>query len=78
MEFYDIDEKEKVTPGEYLLHRPTETIVMCGAFSRKSNMIRALRTGKLFEDKIGNFKKIRLSRKEHKERRVKTCGGCKG
>jgi hypothetical protein len=77
MEFYDIDKKEKVTPGEYILHVPSEAIVMCGAFSRTQNKIKALSAGQLVEDNIENFKKIRLTRREHKERQVRTCGGCK-
>ena len=77
MEFYEIDKKEKVLPGEYILHVPTETIVMCGAFSRDRNKIKALKTGKLLEDSIQNFKKIKLTGKEWKERQVRTCGSCK-
>ena len=34
MNFVDILEDTKVTPGEYILHTPTNQVVLCGAFSR--------------------------------------------
>ena len=40
--------------------------------------IRVLKQGKYLEDKIGNFKKIKLSEKEKKDKHVRKCSGCKG
>jgi len=78
MKFTDIDEESSVFPGEYLLHKPSAAIVMAGAFNRLENTIKALRHGKLFEDKILNFQKIQLEKKEYKEFKRKKCGKCKG
>lgn len=76
MQFEEISETQKVTPGEYVLHEPTQQIVMCGAFNRKEDFIRAIGTGRSLEDKISNFKKIRLSKEEIQERRASKCKGC--
>ena len=78
MKFTDIDEESSVFPGEYLLHKPSAAIVMAGAFNRTEGTIKALRHGKLFEDKILNFQKIQLEKEEHKEYKRKKCGKCKG
>lgn len=77
MEFIEIDEDSKVYPGEYLLHIPTKRIVICGAFVKSENLIKALKEGKLITEKISNFKKIKMSNKEKRERKTKSCGGCK-
>ena len=37
MNFAEISEEAKVFPGEYLLHSPTNQVVLCGAFNRKEN-----------------------------------------
>jgi len=76
MKFDEIKQSSKVYPGEYLLHEPTMEIVLCGAFNRENNMIRCLSRGVLLEDKISNFKKIRLSKEERKERKTTKCKGC--
>ena len=79
MEFIEIDENSKVWPGEYIYHEPSKTIVLAGAFNRKENYIRALKHGRYVEDIVSNFKKIKLSQKEKKERFIaKGCKGCKG
>ena len=78
MEFIEITEEAVVHPGEYLLYEPKQEIVLCGAFNRKNNLIRALMAGRYLEDEIKHFKKIELSRTEHKARQVKGCKGCKG
>ena len=78
MEFYDIENEAVVTPGEYLLHTPTKQIVMCGAHKLSEKLIRALHNGKLMEDKVENFKKIRLSQNERKTRATRGCNSCKG
>jgi len=76
MEFKEITDKDKVYPGEYLLYKPQNKIVLCGAFSKQNNFIRALHEGRFLEDKIENFRKINLSRKEQKERKVSRCKKC--
>ena len=75
MEFYKSEEEAKVFPGEYLLHVPSNQIVLCGAFKRIQGLIKYMAHGKLAEDKIENFNKIKTN-KRMKPR--KSCGGCKG
>ena len=78
MEFLDIAEETKVYPGEYLLHKPTSEIVMCGAYTKAEGVVRFLARGKLEEDKLENFQKLKLTKAEQKKRRVgRGCGGCK-
>jgi hypothetical protein len=76
MKFDEINEDSKVYPGEYLLHEPTMEIVICGAFNWEQDMIRCLSRGKLLEDKVSTFKKIRLTAKENKARKHTKCKGC--
>mgnify|MGYP003962897299 FL=1 len=79
MKFRPIEEGEKVYPGEYLLHQPSQQIVMCGALKREEGVIRSLSRGRLLEDRIENFQKIHLSAEERKKRKFrKSCSGCKG
>tara|TARA_R110000824_G_scaffold12517_1_gene55034 strand:- start:1749 stop:1991 length:243 start_codon:yes stop_codon:yes gene_type:complete len=79
MKFRRIEENARVFPGEYILHVPSQTIVLVGAFKRGEGTIKALKSGKLIEDKIENFHKIELNAKERHVRQVKrNCGGCKG
>ncbi len=77
MKFEEINADHKVFPGEYLLHTPTRQLVICGAFNRSANMIKALSNGKLVEDKIANFHKI-IVKERHRPPRQRNCGGCKG
>jgi len=74
VKFIEIQEESKVYPGEYLLHAPTNQIVLVGAFNYKEDFIRCLNNGKLMTDTVKNFKKIQMSRKE----RTKSRTGCKG
>ena len=76
MQFDEITEAQKVTPGEYVLHEPTKQIVMCGAFNRENDFIRAIGMGRSLQDKISNFKKIRLTEEERQDRKVSRCKGC--
>jgi len=79
MKFQAIKKTSRVSPGEYLLHTPSQQIVLCGAIKRDEGMIRALASGRLLEDKIENFQKIFLPREELRKRKVKRpCSGCKG
>jgi len=75
MEFSDITESSTIYPGEYLLHMPTRQIVICGAFKKQQKMINALGHGRMFEDRMGNFKKLKLNKEERNQRR---CSSCKG
>jgi hypothetical protein len=77
MNFQEITEDSKVFPGEYLLHVPSNKIVICGAYKPLEGKIRALANGRLMEDAIANFQKIKLSKSEKKKRTVRQCGGCK-
>jgi len=78
MEFYEIAENDKVAAGEYILHKPTQSVVLCGVFSRERDEIKALNNGRLIEDHISNFQKIKLPKKARfRTRTVATCGGCK-
>tara|TARA_R110000824_G_scaffold357583_1_gene545158 strand:+ start:1082 stop:1324 length:243 start_codon:yes stop_codon:yes gene_type:complete len=78
MEFIEISEGKSVFPGEYLLYVPRQKVVVCGAFKPIEGRIRALVDGQLIEDKISNFKKIKLDKAERKSRAAgKGCGGCK-
>ena len=78
MEFSEIDENSTVFPGEYVYHEPSSAIVLAGAFNREEDYLRVLKDGKYLEDKICNFKKIKLSDKEKRNKQVSNCGGCKG
>ena len=75
MKFDDIVEESVVSPGEYLLHEPSHEIVLCGAYIKNEGLIRALSRGKLLEDAVENFKKIRLTRQERKESQKSRCKG---
>ena len=77
MEFFDITEESTAFPGEYIFHIPSEQIVMCGSFNRKNNEIKVMGAGRLFVDKIENFKKIRLNKHEQRRRRISGCRSCK-
>jgi len=78
MKFENIDKKTKVYPGEYLLHEPTNQIVLVGAFNQQENYIRCLVQGNLMVDKIKNFKKIIINKKERQEMNRSRCKGCSG
>ena len=75
MEFYKIEEEAKVFPGEYLLHVPSNQIVLCGAFKPTHGLIKYMAQGRLAEDKIENFNKIKANKRMKPRRK---CGGCKG
>tara|TARA_Y100001938_G_C8075388_1_gene425730 strand:+ start:382 stop:621 length:240 start_codon:yes stop_codon:yes gene_type:complete len=77
MKFEEIKEETKVYPGEFLLHSPTNQIVLVGAFNFKDDFIRCLNNGKLMTDSVNNFKKILMTAKEHQKHRTQ-CKGCTG
>jgi hypothetical protein len=73
MEFIPINEDSKIYPGEYLLHSPSRQIVICGAYKKSEKIIKVLGNGSIFEDRIGNFKKLRMNKEEMKRRRCSSC-----
>jgi len=74
MKFYDIGESDMVVPGEFLLYVPKQAIVICGAYD--GTIIKALNDGKVFKDKVANFKKITLPADAKKRKYISTCKGC--
>ena len=78
MKFREIEDTDKVYPGEYLLHKPSNQIVICGAFMKSENKIKALSNGRLMIDDIATFSKIVLNKNERKNRRATRCKGCSG
>jgi len=78
MKFVDIKEEDKVHPGEYVLHVPTNQIGLCGAFNRENDTMKVMVMGKIHEDKIKNFQKIQLTRREYKSAQYSRCKGCSG
>jgi len=76
MKFKEIIGDITVFPGEYLLYEPDQQIVLCGAFNREKDFIRALSRAGTLEDKIEKFKKIELSSQERKKSSVSRCKGC--
>jgi len=79
MKFRPIEEGENVYPGEYLFHKPSHQIDMCGDLKRQEGVIKSLARGQLLEDRIENFQKIHLSDEERKKRKFrKPCTDCKG
>jgi hypothetical protein len=79
MEYIDIESGSKVFPGEYLYHKPSRDIVVCGSYDSKKDILKAIYRGKLIKDCISNFQKIKLSRSEQRAKRAERgCGGCKG
>lgn len=76
MEFYDITSETKVYPGEYLLYKPKQEIVLCGAYIPSRNKIKVLAQGRMIEDNIQNFQKIKLTKEENRRRGTSRCKGC--
>jgi tRNA(Ile2) C34 agmatinyltransferase TiaS len=77
MKFTEITESVKVTPGEYILHIPTNQVVLCGSFNRSNNTIKAMGSGRMITDVVSNFRKIQVGKKERKESRKKSrCNRC--
>ena len=78
MEYIDIKKGSRVFPGEYLYHKPSKDIVVCGSYDSKNDVLKALYRGRLIKDEIKNFQKIKLSREEQRAKRSqRSCSGCK-
>lgn len=78
VKFVDIKDDEKVFPGEYILHTPTNQIVLCGSFNRNENKIRVMIRGRVKEDIIENFQKIIMTSASRKSMEYRRCKGCSG
>jgi hypothetical protein len=78
VKFADIKESDKVFPGEYILHTPTNQIVLCGSFSRENNKVRVMFRGRVKEDVIENFQKIILNKASRQKMEYSRCKGCSG
>ena len=76
MKFYEITENDKVFPGEYVLHVPSNQVVLCGSFDRMNNKMRVLANGRMMIDFISNFRKIQANKKDRQKTR--RCRRCKG
>tara|TARA_R110002020_G_scaffold462074_1_gene681415 strand:- start:335 stop:565 length:231 start_codon:yes stop_codon:yes gene_type:complete len=74
MEFQEITEKYFPHPGEYILYIPSNSIVLCGAFM--GDRIKVLHNGRVVEDKVENFKKIKLNKTEKRDKFVPRCKAC--
>ena len=74
MEFYDITEDTFPHPGEYIYYVPSRAVVLCGAYM--GARIKALHNGKLVEDKVENFKKIKIGLKEKRQKFTSRCKAC--
>lgn len=78
MKFVDIGDESKVYPGEYLLYEPKQIIVLCGAFNRADNKIKAFGQGNYIVDTINAFKKIEIKSNQHRQQYRSRCKGCGG
>tara|TARA_B000000557_G_C20523438_1_gene337361 strand:+ start:81 stop:320 length:240 start_codon:yes stop_codon:yes gene_type:complete len=77
MEFSEIGPEEKLSPGEYVFHSPTRSFVLIGKYSPETRTVMAMVNGRLVNEDVANFKKLILTREEHKKWRGKGCSGCK-
>ncbi len=79
MKFQEIKKESRVSPGEYLLHVPSQEIVLCGSVQRDRGILKVLSKGRVIEDKIENFHKIFLPTSARRQIRARRkCAGCKG
>jgi len=76
MKLTEINAQNTPTPGEYIFYEPAQALVLCGAYLAEENTIRALNGGKYIEAPVTHFKKIELTRQEHRKRYVGSCKGC--
>lgn len=78
MKLHEIKENTRIPAGEYLLHIPSNAVVVCGNHRTEESMIQVMAAGEVFEDSVQNFNRISLTRKERKRNFVsKGCGSCK-
>jgi len=78
VKFHEIAENSQIPAGEYLLHIPSNIVVVCGKHRQAESKIQAMTSGQVFEDEVSNFKRISLTKKERRSSfKSKTCGNCK-
>jgi len=77
VKFKDIKEEDTVYPGEYLLHKPSRQIVVCGAYMKTKDKIKALANGRLLIDNIAEFQKLNVTKEDHANKlKISRCKGC--
>ena len=76
MEFQEITDEHQANPGEYIYHVPSGQIVLCGKHIKEKKIINVMSQGRLFEDKVENFKKILLNNQRQKKLKITRCGKC--
>ena len=78
MKYTAIEESERVSPGEYLFHEPTQEVVLCGSVIYDNKIIKVLGSKGMLSDKFENYKKIRLTKQEKIATHQTQCKGCGG
>jgi hypothetical protein len=76
MKLIEITSHNRPFSGEYLFYEPAREIVLCGGYVGEEEKIRAILSGRLIEADATDFKKIELTREEHRARYVGKCKGC--
>jgi len=77
MEFIEITEGREPYAGEYVYHTPTNSLVICGRFDKERSLLQVLSGGRVFMDRISNFKKVKRENPTTPLRASRGCGGCK-
>ena len=74
MDFEEITDDIYPHPGEWILYVPDNAFVLCGAYM--GDKIKVLHKGRVIEDKVENFKKVKVKKKEQKQNFVSRCKAC--
>ena len=75
MKFEEITDSKLLRPGEMILHTPTHSVVIYAALF--DDVVRVFLNCALLEDKLENFQKIVMSRKQYKKHvTTSRCKGC--
>lgn len=79
MQLYSISNKDIINRGEYLMHVPTNQMVICSRILEENKMtvLEVFGGGARFRDEVGNFRKVKLNETERREGKAQTRGGCK-
>jgi len=77
MKYLEITKDDELSGGEYLLHVPTNTIVICGQMNLEQGTIRVL-SRHMREDSLENFRRIASEGGQQQPHHERGCGGCKG
>mgnify|MGYP001414191154 CR=1 FL=1 len=70
MKLSEIDTNMRIPPlaGRYIFHEPTQKIVLCGKVDREKNEVVYMLGSSVRKDSIENFRLIKLSEKEKRDR----------